>query len=74
MKNGKKLCLFLLCTLLLTLLIPGLAGAADSDFEISDGVLMNYTGPGGNITIPDGVTSIRNYTFSGIVRSTIVKT
>ena len=65
MKNGKKLCLFLLCTLLLTLLIPGLAGAADSDFEISDGVLMNYTGPGGNITIPDGVTSIRNYAFSG---------
>ena len=65
MRNGKKLCLFLLCTLLLTLLIPGLAGAADSDFEITDGVLTKYTGPGGDVVVPEGVTSIGNYAFIG---------
>ena len=63
MKNGKKLCLFLLCTLLAALLIPGLAGAADSDFEITDGVLTRYTGSGGDVTIPEGVTSIGDRAF-----------
>ena len=64
MKNGKKLCLFLLCTLLLTLLIPGLAAAADSDFEITDGVLTKYTGPGGDVVVPEGVTKIGDGVFA----------
>ena len=63
MKNGKKLCLFLLCTLLAVLFLPGLAGAADSDFEITDGVLTRYTGSGGDVVIPEGVTSIGDQAF-----------
>ena len=31
---------------------------ADSDFDISDGVLTAYNGNGGDIVIPDGVTAI----------------
>ena len=73
MKNGKKLCLFLLCTLLVALLIPGLAGAADSDFEITDGVLTKYTGPGGDVVIPEGVTSIGDAAFGLCYDLTSVK-
>lgn len=29
-----------------------------NDFIIENGVLTNYTGPGGDVVIPDGVTSI----------------
>ena len=58
MKNIKRTCLFLLCTLLLALLLPSLAGAADSDFQIVNGVLTKYTGPGGDVVVPEGVTSI----------------
>ena len=58
MKSIKKPCLFLLCTLLLALLLPSLAGAADSDFQIVNGVLTRYTGPGGKVVVPEGVTSI----------------
>ena len=34
-------------------------------FIIEDGVLTGYTGPGGDIVIPKGVTSIGNYAFEG---------
>ena len=34
-----------------------------SDFVIENGVLMNYTGPGGDVVIPEGVTSIGSYAF-----------
>lgn len=34
------------------------------DFEIdSDGVLVSYNGPGGDVVIPNGVTAIGNYAF-----------
>ena len=37
---------------------------ADKDgFVIENGVLKKYTGSGGDITIPDGVTSIEKYAF-----------
>jgi hypothetical protein len=36
-----------------------------NDFEIQKGVLIKYRGKGGDVTIPDGVTSIGNYAFSG---------
>ena len=36
------------------------AHAADSDFVITDGVLTKYNGRGGNVLIPDSVTSIGN--------------
>ena len=35
------------------------------DFIIEDGVLKKYVGPGGDVTIPDGVTSIGDSAFEG---------
>lgn len=34
-----------------------------SDFVIENGVLKKYTGPGGDVVIPDGVTKIATYAF-----------
>ena len=36
-----------------------------NDFEIENGVLKKYHGPGGDIVIPDSVTNIGQYAFSG---------
>ncbi|MBR2716334.1 MAG: leucine-rich repeat protein, partial [Oscillospiraceae bacterium] len=36
-----------------------------SDFVIENGVLKEYTGPGGDVTIPAGVTSIGYIAFWG---------
>ena len=64
MKNGKKLCLLLLCVVLMTLLCAfAAAESADSGFEITGGVLTKYTGPGGDVVIPDGVTEIGSNAF-----------
>ncbi len=41
------------------------AKADKNGFIIEDGVLTGYTGPGGDIVIPEGVTSIGNYAFEG---------
>ena len=38
--------------------------SADSDLVIEDGVLTKYTGNGGDVTIPNGVTGIRGPVFS----------
>ena len=34
-----------------------------NDFVIESGVLTNYVGPGGDVVIPDGVTSIGGWAF-----------
>ncbi|MDE7262356.1 MAG: hypothetical protein K2N78_09940 [Oscillospiraceae bacterium] len=39
-------------------LLPTAALADEGNFTIKDGVLTKYNGPGGVVTIPDGVTSI----------------
>ena len=39
--------------------------SSNNDFEIENGVLVKYTGAGGDVVIPDGVTSIGNGAFSG---------
>lgn len=36
-----------------------------SDFVIENGVLTRYTGPGGAVVIPDSVTAIGEFAFSG---------
>ena len=37
----------------------------DGDFLISDGVLEAYKGAGGDVTIPESITSIGGYAFAG---------
>ena len=41
-----------------------------SDFVIENGVLTKYTGPGGNVVIPEGVTSIGREAFLGCLKLT----
>ena len=37
----------------------------DTDFIINNGILEKYTGPGGNVVIPEGVTEIGSDAFEG---------
>lgn len=46
-------------------LTPTPPPAANSDFQIENGVLVAYTGPGGAVTIPNSVTSIGYAAFGG---------
>jgi hypothetical protein len=39
--------------------------SADSGFVIQNGVLIDYTGSGGEITVPAGVREIKEYAFQG---------
>ena len=60
---------------LLVLLCLGLASsvlAAESDFPIEHGILKKYTGPGGDVTIPSGVTEIYYGAFHGCTGLTSV--
>ncbi len=53
----KILSLLLVAMACVTLAVPALA--MDSDFNISeDGILYSYSGPGGDVIIPDSVTQI----------------
>ena len=42
------------------------------DFVITKGVLKKYKGPGGDVTIPAGVTEIGSWAFSGCTGLTSV--
>ncbi len=56
---------FLAAVLILALasaLCPA-ALAAGSDFTIANGILVEYNGAGGDVTIPDGVTYIGDFAF-----------
>ena len=37
--------------------------SGNQDFVIENGVLRDYKGPGGDVTIPEGVTKIGNWAF-----------
>lgn len=66
MAETKKLIgsILILCFVLVGLLIPEKAYAAsNNDFRIENGVLVNYLGSGGDVVIPDNVTSIPNMAF-----------
>jgi hypothetical protein len=59
----KLLSLLLLLSLVLSLALPA-AAAGTEGFEIDEnGVLTRYTGPGGEVTIPEGVTEIGETAF-----------
>ncbi|MBR6220958.1 MAG: leucine-rich repeat protein [Clostridia bacterium] len=40
------------------------SNASDSDFVIENGVVVAYNGPGGNVTVPEGVTAIGEDAFA----------
>lgn len=71
MKRTKKKLLIWLTTLCMVLIgviaISKDTQAAESDFVIENGVLTKYTGNGGDVVIPDGVTEIGFGAFSGCV-------
>ena len=43
-----------------------------SDFVIKNGVLTKYVGPGGDVTVPEGVTSIGDSAFRCCSRLTSI--
>ena len=43
----------------------------NQDFVITKGVLEEYKGPGGDVTIPEGVTEIESSAFYGCKKLTI---
>lgn len=59
----KTVSLLLALLLGLGLTVPALAMTADSGFEIENGVLKSYTGPGGKVVIPNSVKEIGSYAF-----------
>lgn len=76
----KKVLSVLLALCLIVGAVPMFASAADSDFTIENGALVKYNGPGGDVVIPDGVTTIKAQAFrecstlkSVIVPETVTK-
>jgi len=72
MKTIKRIVHFVLASLLVLALCP--ATSAADDFTIKSGVLIEYNGPGGDITIPNSVTVIGDSAFvfcSGLTSITI---
>lgn len=54
----KKVLSVLLALCLLLGMVPVFAFAAEDEFNISNGMLISYKGPGGHVDIPDGVRYI----------------
>ena len=61
----KKRLLSLALALVMALALMPTAALAAGDFQITDGVLTGYTGAGGDVVIPDGVTAIGASAFKG---------
>ena len=60
----KLMALLLALSLLCTLPLPATVFAEDSDFLIRNGELLVYSGAGGDVVIPEGVTAIGKSAFS----------
>ncbi|MBE6709199.1 MAG: hypothetical protein E7578_08170 [Ruminococcaceae bacterium] len=63
MKSYKLLWVFICISIVMSCL-PFSISADNSDFVIENGVLTQYTGDGGNVVIPDGVTTIDEWALS----------
>ncbi|MCL2815636.1 MAG: leucine-rich repeat protein [Oscillospiraceae bacterium] len=59
----RHLAIFVALVLLISA-IPLYVGAADSDFEVQNGVLMRYNGKNGIVSVPNTVKEIGKYAFS----------
>ena len=76
----KQIISIALIFVMLAAFLPGAglaAFAADGDFTIKNGVLTKYNGSGGDVVIPEGVTSISDFAFglnSTMTSVTIPKT
>lgn len=64
MKSSKRLLSIMLALALILTLLPAASAQAASGFIIENGVLTKYTGPGGDVVIPDGVVKIGDEAFS----------
>jgi len=68
--NEEKFCMMkrnlaiITAVVLIIAAFPIYAGAADSDFEIKNGVLVRYNGRNGVVNVPETVTAIGDYAFS----------
>lgn len=68
MRKMKKLIYVMLavCMVVISVItVPQIVQADNKDFVIEKGVLKQYVGSGGKIVIPEGVTEIAEYAFSG---------
>ena len=70
----KRILSFALVLVMCLALLPSAALADDSDFvyKTNNGVLTRYSGPGGDIVIPEGVTAIFDRTFRNMTNITSV--
>lgn len=64
-KKTMKKMLSLLLALALCFGLAAPAFAADEEFVIESGVLVSYSGSGGKVTVPEGVTAIGENAFQG---------
>lgn len=69
MKNTKKMItkIMFLCAIVagMAMTMPKVSWASTDEFVIRKGVLKEYEGKGGNVTIPENVTKIGEYAFLG---------
>ena len=51
-------------TALAVLLLVVVCAAADSEFTVAGSTLIKYNGPGGEVTVPEGITELGEYAFT----------